>query len=395
MTPRSPAAAEARTRTFLTELLAAVPIARGQGTAAERLAALERAALFTPVFADWPTPVDEWLQEGCRLAGELGRTDVVARLELRQAVIHMRRLALDAAQAAVDAVQIPATSPTAAADTAWRIATQARILVRRQGFDAARALLATITPPPRDTWTAWLPIVARAELEVEAGDYGAASATLHTALEGMPGELVEERIQCLQALGFVLVTRGDARAARRPLDHARHLLRAAGAWPEVIQMNLAVGSLSAAVRDHSAAQRMFQEAGELCRRHPRPQLEALLHMGAARSAAALGAFDLAVAAALEAARHYAAHGSVVGYVSMVVFVARLYAEANHPAEAYRTLATGLAVARHRRWQVVEDLLRTRIKHLREDVVGAEAFDAMVTAMLEKHRQTSAGSTAAH
>lgn len=395
MTPRSPAAAEARTRTFLTGLLAAVPIARGQGTPAERLAALERAALFTPVFADWPTPVDEWLEEGRQLARELARADVAARLELRQAVVHMRRLALDAAQAAVDAVQIPAASPTAAADTAWRIATQVRILVRRQDFNAARALLATITPPPRDTWTAWLPIVARAELEVESGDDRAASATLHTALEGMRGELVEERIQCLQALGFVLVTRGAARAARRHLDHARHLLRAAGAWPEVIQMNLAVGSLSAAVHDHATAQRMFQEAGELCRRYPRPQLEALLNMAAARSAAALGTFDLAVAAALEAARRCAAQGSVVGYVSMVVFVARLHAEANRPAEAYRTLATGLAVARHRHWQVVENVLRARIKHLREDVVGAEAFDAMVTAMLQEHPRTSARSTTAN
>lgn len=381
MNPRSPEAIEAQARAFLADLLMAVPLARAQDAAAARLAALERAALFTPVFPDWPTPVDAWLDEAEALAREQGQSALLTRLALRRAVLQMRRREPEAALATL--AQVDGALAPGSAERTWLLATRARILTRQQQFEAAQRTLAEIDWPRVDGWIGWLPLVARGERELEAGALGAAAATLHTALLGLPAEAVEERIQVLQSLGFVLITQGRPQPARVQLDLARRLLRAAGAWPEVIQMDLAVASLHAATGDTAAAQALFADAAALCERHPQPQLETLLGLGLARTLAARGEVEAAVAAALEVAKSHARQGSVLGYVSMIVFVARLQADADRPAEAYRTLATGLAVAQHRRWPAVEQVMRARIAHLREVVLGPERFDAMARELLAR------------
>ncbi|ATE59888.1 hypothetical protein [Thauera sinica] len=382
MKPHSPEAIEAQARAFLSDLLMAVPLARAQGDDAAMLAALERAALFTPVFPDWPTPVDDWLQQAQALARARREPETLRRLILRRAVVLMRRREFDEALAALAQAGEVRGAP-AESGRGWLLATRARILVRRQQFDAARATLETLAGPRDAGWTGWLPVVARAELQLECGEFTAAAATLHTALLGLPAEVVEERIQMLQSLGFVLIAQVEPQAARARLDEARHLLRAAGAWPEVIQMELAVGSLHAACGDAAAAQCRFDAAAGLCERYPQPQLETLLGLASARALAAQGQAGAAVAAALEVAKGYARQGSVIGYVSMIVFVAALHVDAGRHDEAYRALATGLAVARHRGWAVVEQVLRGRITHLRDAVLGPERFDAMARALVER------------
>ncbi|MBS0552005.1 MAG: hypothetical protein JSS47_05675, partial [Proteobacteria bacterium] len=237
MNPRSPEATEARARAFLSELLMAVPLARGQGDKAARLAALERAALFTPVFAGWPSPVDAWLDEARTLAHERGEPATLTRLALREAVLLMRRRDFDRALAALDRLETGDREP-GPVERCWLLATRARIQVRQQAFDAAQATLEPLAGPRVDGWTGWLPQIARAELQVERGELALGAASLRTALLGLPPEMVEERIQVLQSLGYVLIAQVQPRAAREQLELARRLLRAAGIWSEVMQMEL-------------------------------------------------------------------------------------------------------------------------------------------------------------
>lgn len=382
MNPRSPEATEARARAFLSELLMAVPLARGQGDEAARLAVLERAALFSPVFGGWPTPVDGWLDEARMLARERGDSATLTRLALREAVLLMRRREFDRALAALDQIETAEPAPPAV-ERCWLLATRARIQVRLHAFDAAQATLDSISGPRVDGWMGWLPQIARAELQVERGEFVAAAASLRTALLGLPQELVEERIQVLQSLGFVLIAQLQPKAAREPLELARRLLRAAGIWPEVIQMDLAVGSLHAACGDAASAQTCYGSAAELCERYPQPDLEPLLGLGSARALAALGQGEAAFSVALEVAKRYAQQGSVIGYVSMIVFIASLHSDAGHHDEAYRTLVTGLVVARHRGWAAVEQVLGARIAHLRDTVLGPERFDAMARELVAR------------
>ncbi|MBS0476751.1 MAG: hypothetical protein JSR28_16600 [Proteobacteria bacterium] len=382
MNPRSPEATEARARAILSELLMAVPLAREQGDKAARLAALERAALFTPVFAGWPSPVDAWLEEARTLAREQGETVILSRLSLREAVLLMRRREFDRALAVLEQLETGDPVP-APAERCGLLATRARIHVRRQDFEAALATLELLAGPRVDGWTGWLPQIARAELQVERGEFAAAGASLRTVLLGVPHEMVEERIQALQSLGFVLISQVQPRAAREQLEMAKRLLRAAGIWSEVIQMELAVGSQHAACGDAASAQACFGSAAALCERYPQPELEPLLGLGSARALAALGQGEAAVAVALQVAKWYAQHGSVIGYVSMIVFISALHSDAGRHDEAYRALVTGLVVARQRGWAVVEQVLGARIAHLRDIVLGPERFDAMARELVHR------------
>ena len=65
-----------------------------------------------------------------------------------------------------------------------------------------------------------------------------------------------------------------------------------------------------------------------------------------------------------------------------MFVARLHTDAGQHDQAYRTLATGVAIAKHRAWPQVERLLREKIDHLRNEVMGPADFDAMVQRLLD-------------
>jgi len=385
--PAPSSAIEERTRAFLTELLMNVPIMRVQGTPEEYLAFLERAILFHPVFQDTPTPVDGWLTEAEELSRTLNRLDTLATIRLRRAVVQMRRLDYGAALAELERIRqsLPHLSP---AHLTWHTVTRARVLTRQHQFDDARKALSEITFPPPEGWIAPLPLVAQGELELEANEVDAAGKTLQRALSLLPFELVEERIQVLQSIGFVFITKANAPKALDCLDQARQMLRGAAAWIEVVQMNLAVGGFLIAAGDQAGAQTLFGEALELSQQYPQPHLEPLLRVALARSMAADGRVEEAVDAVLKAAKLYAAQGNVVGYVSMIVLIANLYMQQTNYAEAYRILATGVAIAKQRNWAAVQDVLRAHINRLRDGVLGPARFDAMVQEMIDQTRRPS-------
>jgi tetratricopeptide (TPR) repeat protein len=374
-------AIEQHTKAFLTELLMDVPITRAQGTAQERLQVLERAILYTPVFQNWPSPIDEWLAEAEDISSEQHRTDALATVMLRRAVVQMRRLEYDAALAELERVR-DSVGPLSPAHLTWHTATRSRVLTRQQQFDKARQALSDVASIRQDGWTSLLPSIAEGELQLEANEVDAASKTLRRALSLLPDELIEEQVNLRQLLGFVFITQANAPRALHYLDEARKILRGAGAWMEVTQMNLVVGSFHVAAANHTAAELRFTEASQLCRLYPQPHLEPLLQVGLARSKAVGGRAEEAVGAVLEAATLYARQHNVVGFVSMIVLIGNLYAQSKNYAEAYRLLAIGLTIAKRYQWLVVERVLRGHIDRLRNDVMGPRDFDEMVQQMIQ-------------
>jgi len=379
--PSSPL--EERTRAFLSDLLIDVPIARAQGTPEEFLAVLERALLFHPVFQNWPSPIDGWLDEAEQLSRELQQVGTLATVMLRRSVVRMRRLDYDSALAELERVR-HSIGPLSPAHLTWYNATLARVLIRQQQFDQARQVLHNITSLPQERWIALLPAVAKGELQLEANEIDAAEETMLRALKSVPEEIVEERIQVLQSLGFIFITKANAPKALDYLDQARQMVRGAGAWPEVIQMDLAVASFQVASGNPEAAT-LLTEALELCQEYPQPHLEPLLRIAFARFKAASGLVNEAVTAVTQAATLYARQRNVVGYVSMIVLIGNLYIQHKDYAEAYRTLALGVAIAKQRQWPVVEQVLRTHIDRLRNDVMGPGEFDSMVQEMINHMR----------
>jgi tetratricopeptide (TPR) repeat protein len=378
---------EEQTRELLTELVMDVSILRGQGSAESYLDALVRASLFYPAFPSWPSPVDSWLAEAESLGRGSQRSDVSFLVKVRRAVIAMRRLDFDAALAELSRVadMLPLASDS---HCTWYAVTRARILLRQRKFDAAREALASARALPPGDWVAGLLFVVQGELELEDDRRDAAQKTLRRASSALSPDLIEERVGVAQALGFLAIAAVDPPAALSHLNTARQMLRGAGVWHEVVQMNLAVGAFLTAAGEQEPAQALFAEALELCKAYPQPQMEVLLQLAMARSQAALGRIDEAVAAALNVAKVHARQGSVLGYTSMIVFIANLYVQAQNYTEAYRTLATGVAIAKKRSWTAVEDVLRLQINRLREEIVGPQRFDAMVQAIIESRKGSS-------
>jgi len=365
-----------RVSRLLSDLLLDVPLARGHGDAAVLLHTLERAACLTPVFADAPTPVDGWLKEAEALAREPLQPRVLARLAIRTAEVHMRRRQLDAALQALTSAETHAPLIDEEERT-WLHATRARVWLRQQRLaDAARELEALDA-------VSWRVRIAAGELALESGDLPRARDTFARLLPALPWQQVEERIPGLQSLGFIAIVRGEPVVAVRHLEAALECLHAVAYWPEVIATSVTLGGLHTALGHHGVAQRLFAQARELSERHPSPPWEAFGQMGVARLNALQGRTDAAVQAALDAASRLARQGSLVGYVGMLVFVARLHTEAGQHDQAYRTLATGVAIAKHRAWPQVERLLREKIDHLRNEVLGPAAFDAMVQRLVDE------------
>jgi|GEM_PF-2994470 len=381
--PSSPDLEQATAR-LLGDRLLDVPLTRARGSARVRLTTLLRAACAHPVFAGWPTPVDDWLDEAALLADQVADADARGRVLLRRAIVRMRRLDLAAAlallQQASDAGDAPA-GELAACCAIGRV----RVLLRQQRLDeACRALQAIPLAPPGEASGA-LRQLALGEYHIEANEVAAARAALTQALARLPEELVEERIQASQSLAFVFISLADVPRAVRYLQQARALLRGAAVWPEVIQMDVALASLLAARAEHGAAQALFGEAAELCQAHPQPDLAILIDLGRARSSAAQQHGADAVAACLRAAKGYAEQGNLLGLVSMVVFMAGIQSAGKAFREAYRTLATGLAIARHRRWPAAEAVFRAHIDRLRNELLGPALFDEMVAQMVSEMR----------
>lgn len=361
---------------LLSDLLLDVPLARGQGDAAVLLHTLERAVRLTPVFADALTPVDGWLAEAEALARDPLQPRTLARLTIRMAEVHMRRGQLATAlQALADAeTQAPVMDEE---ERTWLRATRARVWVRQQRLADAARELETLDA------ASWRVLVAVGELALESGDLPRARDTFSRTLSALPWQQVEERIAGQQSLAFIALVRGEPVVAVRHLEAALDGLRAVAYWPEVIATSVTLGGLHTALGHHGVAQRLFAQARELSERHPSPPWEAFGQMGVARLNALQGRTDAAVQAALDAARRLARQGSLVGYVGMLVFVARLHTDAGQHDQAYRALATGVAIAKHRAWPQVERLLREKIDHLRNEVMGPADFDAMVQRLLDE------------
>ena len=382
MKPPSSPDLELATARLLGDRLLDVPLTRARGSARLRLATLLRAACAHPVFAGWPTPVDDWLDEAALLADEVADADARGRVLLRRAIVRMRRLDLDAALALLQQACGASDAPAGELAAGCAIG-RVRVLLRQQRLgDACQALQAIPLAPPGDASSA-LRQLALGEYHIEANEVAAARTALTQALARLPEELVEERIQASQSLAFVFISLVDLPRALRHLQQARAMLRGAGVWREVIQMDVALASLLTARAEHAGAQALFAEAAELCRAHPQPELAILIDLGRARSSAAQQQGGDAVAACLRAARGYAEQGNLLGLVSMVVFMAGIQTAGKAFPEAYRTLATGLAIARHRRWPAAEAVFRAHIDRLRDELLGPQRFDEMVARMVSE------------
>jgi len=377
---------------LLSDRLMDVPISRASGPARLHLDNLLRAAFAHPVFPEWPTPVDGWLDEAGLLADELADAEARARILLRRALLHMRRLDLDAALALLEEAseqarqQAREQSSELADGSAGQLAeccaiSRVRVLLRKQRFDDAWQALRAIPLAGQGDATAALRQLALGEYHLEANEIDAARAALSQALRRLPLAMVEERIQASQSLAFVFISLVDVPRALRHLEQARAMLRGAGVWREVMQMNVALASLLLTRAEQTAAQALFAEAAELCRAYPQPELGILIDLGMARSSAVQQHSGDALAACLRAAKAYAEQGNLLGLVSMVLFMAGIQTASEAFPEAYRTLATGLAIARHRRWPAAEAVFRAHIDRLRSEVLGAARFDAMVAGML--------------
>jgi tetratricopeptide (TPR) repeat protein len=382
--------AEQPTREMLRALLGDVPLTRGaaagKGASQEAyLSALTRAALFYPVFQGWPSPVPAWLDELEGLAEREGRTDLVHIARVRAAVVRMRFS--DYTGASELLTKVAAETPVDRVRH-WMTVTQARVSVRVGQLEEAADLIeeARGIPVNDDDWIATLADLAHAELLLESNDDEEAEEAFLRALTHLPRELLEERVQALQSLGFIYITQADAVNAVKYLGDARELLRGAGIWSEVIQMNLVIGSLSIPLGNTAAAAALFEEALELCREHDAPQYEGILKVMVARARAAAGDSLSAIAATLDAAGVFAEHGQAVSYMGMITFLSELYLKHDDPEQAYETLLTGVSIAKRLRLPRAERALRSRIERLRQIVLGPRKFEAMVERILLRKKQ---------
>lgn len=375
---------EEQTRNFLNDILITIPLARGSGTADEYLDALMQGILSFPVFADWPSPVGEWLDEAERLSLQMSDNESLAMVMIRRAGVMMRRLELDEALAELDRVK-PLCLITTARCRYMQSVTRARVYTRRREFDRAQHYLDEAAAAP-DEELLYLLLVARGELHLEMNQVASAKSTLEKALDHLPLELIEECVQTLQCLSFVAISEADSKQALSYFNHTRQILRGAGIWSEVVQMDLVIGSLELAHGDIPAAEAIFNEALEICEHYPQPPIEAALRLGLARSRAANSQIESAITEALNAAKLFASQGNTFGFIGVVSYLHALYLQDQNYAEAYRTLATGLSIAKQLKLPMAESFLRAQVNKMRDETLGAAKFDEMVRKMIEELKQ---------
>ncbi len=380
---------EERIKQHLTELLMDVPLARGQGDDSQRLCALCNAILFYPTFRDWPSPVMEWINEAQQLSEMLDDTETAVLIGIRHAVVLMRTDSLDSALRQLEIAQtIPRDID--ARLRCYAAVARSRIYTRRQEFDLAQSALeeAAAIPVEASDWITLLPDIARGELFLEKNEIVPAQRLFLSVLKQLPLEMVEERVQVLQSLSFIYITQIHPKSALRYLDEARQVLRGAGIWSEVIQMNLVVANLCIPLGKTKRAERLFLEALELCQQHQQPTWEAVLQLGLARSRFSRRAFQDAVEASLKAAVLFAKQGNAVGYVSMITYISRIHREDHNHREAYRVLALGVSIAKQLRLPTAESVFRVQINTLRNELLGPEKFDRMVQEMVSEAKSSN-------
>ncbi len=372
-------------RTLLGDVaLARGAVARGDVQQDELLPVLARAAFFYPVFNGWPSPVQDWLEELTTVAARQGNDDLVHMARVRTAVVRMRLGDFVGATELLASTEVGSITNRV---RQWTVVTRARVAVRSGHLDDAARLVADARAILLDDndWLTTLVEVADAERLLEGNEIEEAEEAFLRALTHLSRELLEERILALQALGFVYISQADASNAVKYLGDARELLRGAGIWPEVIQMNLVLGALSLPLGDRASAAELFDEAIALCQEHKQPQYEGVLKVMRARVHAAERDTSAAIAATLDAAGAFAEHGQAVSYMGMIAFLSELYLRRNEPEQAYETLLTGVSIAKRLGLPRGESALRSRIQRLRQIVLGPQRFDAMVESILRRKR----------
>jgi hypothetical protein len=263
-----------------------------------------------------------------------------------------------------------------------------RVLLRQQRLDdACQALQAIPLAPPGDATASALRQLALGEYHIEANEVAQPRAALAQALRAPaagsrrrahPGEPVA----CLSSSSAW----STCRVPCGTCEQARAMLRGAAVWREVIQMDVALASLlrravsTTARRRCSPRPRSCAGPSAARTRHPDRSRHGALERRAAagrRRGRRLPAGGESLCRTGEPART-GEHGVVHG---------------RHPdrgqafPEAYRTLATGLAIARHRRWPAAEAVFRAHIDRLRNEVlVGPQRFDEMVARMVSEMKE---------
>lgn len=381
--------AEQSTREILRAMLGDVPLTRGaveRGNAPEQqyVSALARATLFYPVFQDWPTPVHVWLEELERLAALNGDTELTHIAQVRTAVVKMRLA--NFADASEILANVASDAPSNCVHH-WLAVTRARIATRTGKLEDADAFLdeARRIPVDAEHWIASLIDLANAELLLERDEIEDAEEAFLHALAHLPTELVEERLQALQSLGFIYITHADAGNALKYLGDARGMLRGAGIWPEVIQMNLVLGALNIPLGNIAAATSLLDEALAMAHEHELTQFVGVLKVMLARAHSATGDSNAAIAATLDAAGVFAEQGQAVSYMGMITFLSELFLRRNDFEQAYETLLTGVSIAKRLRLPKAERALRSRIERLRQIVLGPRKFEAMVVGILRRKK----------
>lgn len=361
---------------FLKALITDVTLARKSGDHQRYLRALTAGVLYYPVFRDWDSPVDHWLEYlEDNLHGEPR-----ALVETRHAVIAMRRGNLEEAEQQTARLVRCGTARL----RCWALLTSSRIETRMQNPAAASRTLhdGLSTELPREDWIASIKPVAEGEWFLESGQTRPAIEAFRLALRVLPAELIEERIQALQSLGFAHISQADHAAAADALNQARELLLGAGIWPEVIQMDLVVGNLYLGQGRKNAARELLEEAAILSEKWPQPLLKPLIEISQARLHATLKDFSSAIVSALKSAAAFAEQGNAFGYFTAITAISNLYLQDRNFEEAYRTLVAGISIAKRALRSSIEAGFRRQIESI-QSMVGPERFDAMIRAMLQK------------
>jgi hypothetical protein len=362
-----------RVKEQLETILAEVDVARK--TAGEDpmglAEALENALEAYPAFLENASLHDGWAAEVAQILPDHEHVaQITADLAVRQAMIAVRRGDAGGALTILDAANIPnwTVPPRLRAAT-----TRSSALTRLQRLDEAEAPLkeaeALVGQVPYD-WPHGRALVrvARAELAVARAD-ASAWELAHQALFATPEDSLEERLQLHQMLALLYVAKGDVNGALGQLHSAREIVEGCGAGVELLQLLLACGGLRLAAGDLRGSNRDFDEALRLAAENPSAELMSLVRIGARD-----------VAATRHAAEAFARRG-VLGYMGMIAYLHSRYLDAEELREAYRILATGLAVAKRLEHPGAELVFRALVNRQRDEVMGAAAFDRMVETMM--------------
>jgi tetratricopeptide (TPR) repeat protein len=378
---------EEQVKKILSELLMDVPLARGQENRQLYMDALYKAAVFYPVFQDWPSPVLQWIDEAMQLSGELNIPKAETVLGIRHAIVLMRLGDLDGALKQLDKFE---SNQSVSGDRiiCYATATRSRIHTRKEEFDLAHASCekAVGIRVSKNDWISLLPTIASGELFLQKGELNPARRVFLHLLKELPLKMIEERVQVLQSLGFIYIAKADPKKAARYLKDARRVLTAAGVWSEVIQMNVVIGNFEIAFGKPKNAESLFNEGLKLCQEHQRPTWEPVLQMGLARTKASQHLFQDAIETTLKAATLFADQGNVLGYTSMINLISGIYLQQENYKESYRFLALGLSIAKHLNLSMAENLFRDQINTLRNKHLKPKKFDAMVREMSQEARE---------